>query len=154
MWFDTLGGLTPITPRLWRSPLPETEGHARQIAHAGVRAVLSLEADAPGDVLQGAGLDWRPHFWTDDVPPTPDQVDRLLADLDTIARGPVLLHCRAGWGRTGTAITCALVREGMPVERALGTFWGRVPRARDVMTQNGQAEFVRGFAARRKGRGI
>jgi protein-tyrosine phosphatase len=154
MWFEELGGVTPITQRLYRSPIPQTRLHARAIAAAGVRTVFSLEEATPGDHLLAEGLAWRPHFWTDDAPPTPAQADAFLADLADHAHAPALVHCKAGWGRTGTAIACALVREGLPAERALRHFWSRVPRAEAVMTRNGQAEFVRGFAARVRGRGV
>ena len=63
--------------------------------------------------------------------------------------------CEAGWGRTGSAIVCALIeREGWAPEQALRHYWTRVPAAGAVMVGNGQADFVRGWAAARKGRGL
>lgn len=155
-WFDRLGGLTPIDGNLHRSPIPMTREHFQTLRRAGIRVVYSMEEAVPGHLAQSAGLDWRPHFWIDDQPPTPDQARRFVDDyLAVPVDTPVLVHCKAGWGRAGTAITCALVaKHGWSAEQALKHYWSRVPAARDVMTSNGQAEFVRGFAASLRGRGL
>lgn len=155
-WFDRLGGLTPIDGNLHRSPLPYTADHFAALARGGIRVVYSMEEAIPGEMARAHGFDWRPHFWTDDVPPTPQQMDAFLADylalpLDTRA----VVHCKAGWGRTGSAIACALVaRHGWSATQALTHYWRRVPRAQAVMAANGQADFVRGYAARLQGRGL
>ena len=154
-WFDRMGGVTPIHKNLYRSPLPYTRDHFEQLARAGIEVIYSMEHAVPGKLARDMGFDWRPHFWTDDAPPTPQQMSVFLADLETIGSRPALVHCKAGWGRTGSAIACALVEHhGMTIEDALKHFWARVPPARQIMTGNGQAEFVRGWAAARKGRGL
>jgi hypothetical protein len=153
-WFDELGGLTPIHKNLHRSPVPVTEAHFRALREGGIRIIYSMEEAIPA--ARASTFDWRPHFWTDDMPPTPAQMDAFLADYLAIPDDtPALVHCKAGWGRTGSAIACALVaKEGWTAERALTYYWERVPRAREVMTWNGQAEFVRGYAAALRGRGL
>ena len=155
-WFDQLGGLTPIEGNLHRSPIPVTREHFRVLREADIRVVFSMEEAVPGPLAIQAGLDWRPHFWTDDQPPTPRQMDAFLADFMRVPdEQRVVVHCKAGWGRAGTAITCALVaKHGWSAEKALTHYWSRVPPARGVMTSNGQAEFVRGYAASLNGRGL
>ena len=155
-WFDRLGGLTPIHGHLHRSPIPVLPEHFGALRRAGIGVVFSFEEAVPGHLAREAGLDWRPHFWTDDEPPTYAQMDRFLADYLTVPDAtPTLMHCKAGWGRAGTALTCALVaRHGFTAERALRHYWSRVPSAEAVMTGNGQAEFVRGYAASLRGRGL
>lgn len=154
-WFDRLGGLTPIEGNLHRSPIPMTREHFHVLRQGGIRVVFSMEEAVPGHLAQSAGLDWRPHFWTDDAPPTRAQVQRFLDDYLTVPETtPVVVHCKAGWGRAGTAITSALVAKGWSAQKALAHYWSRVPSAQAVMESNGQAEFVRGFAAARAGRGL
>ena len=154
-WFPRLGGLTHVDGNLHRSPLPYERAHFDALRLGGIRVIYSMEEAIP-PALARDGFDWRPHFWTDDVPPTVAQMDRFLADLRAVPPdAPVVVHCKAGWGRTGSALACALVdRHGWSAERALRHYWSRVPAAEAVMTANGQAEFVRGYAASLRGRGL
>lgn len=155
-WFDRLGGLTRIDGNLHRSPLPFTDEHFQRLKQGGIRVIYSMEEAIPGELAKRHGFDWRPHFWTDDVPPTPAQMDAFLDDFLKLPEDqPAVVHCKAGWGRTGSAIACALIaRHGWSAEQALRHYWSRVPRAQLIMTANGQAEFVRGYAARLQGRGL
>lgn len=155
-WFDRLGGLTPIRGNLHRSPLPYTRAHVEQLRKGGIEVVFSMEEAAPGRLIQDLGLEWRPHFWVDDMPPTPDQVGTFLDELREVGtERPVVVHCKAGWGRAGTALVCAMIeREGWSAEKALRHQWSRVPAAEAIMRGNGQEAFVRGWAASRAGRGL
>ena len=154
-WFDRMGGLTPIHTNLFRSPLPYTRDHFQRLLEGGIDVIYSMEHAIPWKLARDMGFDWRPHFWTDDAPPTPEQMGTFLDDLRSIGERRALVHCKAGWGRTGSAITCALIeREGWSADQALRYYWTRVPAAEAIMTCNGQADFVRGWAAARKGRGL
>ncbi len=155
-WFDRLGGVTPIQGNLYRSPIPVAPHHFDALSQAGVRVVYSFEEDVAGDALRARGFDWRPHFWTDDEPPPREAVHKFLDDyLKLPETTRALVHCRAGFGRAGTAATCALIaKHDWPAARALDHFWSKVPGARRIMEGNGQAEFVHGFAAARRGRGL
>lgn len=154
-WFDRLGGLTPVHENLHRSPLPFTSAHFDRLHAGGIRVVYSMEEAVPASLVRER-FDWRPHFWTDDQPPTMPQLQRFLDDYLALPPDvPAVVHCKAGWGRTGTAITCALMtKHGWSAQRALTHYWGRVPAARDIMEWNGQADFVRGYGASLKGRGL
>jgi protein-tyrosine phosphatase len=155
-WFDRLGGLTHVHGNVHRSPLPFTRPHFEQLRKGGIEVIYSMEHAIPGQLARDMGFDWRPHFWTDDEPPTPAQMGAFLDDLRAVGdESPVVVHCKAGWGRTGSAITCALVdRLGWSAEQALRHYWTRVPPAENVMRANGQEAFVRGYAAARSGRGL
>lgn len=153
-WFTELGGLTHIQGPLYRCPIPQSSRHVEALVNGGIRVVYSMEEEVSGNLLKGRGLDWRPHFWTDDQAPTLEQVERFLADyLALPPEVPRVVHCRAGWGRTGTAIACALMAtNGWNSDQALSYYWSRVPRARPHMERNGQAAFVRAFGTGRRAR--
>jgi protein-tyrosine phosphatase len=155
-WFEALGGVTPIAVGLSRSPLPAAPEDFDAIRKHRIDVIYSLEAAVPGGLARRMGFDWRPHFWTDDVPPTMEQMDAFLDDLLSLREGThALVHCRAGWGRTGSAVSCALIaRDGLSADAALRHFWSRVPGSERIMRGNRQAEFVHAYAARRKGRGL
>lgn len=155
-WFDRMGGLTHIDGNIHRSPLPFARAHFEALRRGGIRVIYSHEEAVPGGLARELGFDWRPHFWTDDMPPKVAEMDAFLADLRGVpADVPVLVHCKAGWGRTGSAITCALAeRHGWSAEEALRFYWRKVPAAERIMDWNGQAEFVRGYVASMRGRGL
>ncbi|MEO8019483.1 MAG: ADP-ribosylglycohydrolase family protein [Pseudomonadota bacterium] len=55
------------------------------------------------------------------VPTFPEHMAEIQAEIDTALKrgGRVYVHCRAGIGRTGIAVACHLVKQGMPPDAAL-----------------------------------
>lgn len=152
-WFDALGGVTHVAEGLHRSPLPYAPEHFAALRAAGIRVVYSFEAAVPRDLARDAGLDLRLHAWVDNGRPTFGEMDAFLADLAALPGGTrVVAHCKAGLGRTGMALACALAaRDGWDAEAALARYWEKVPLARAVMESYGQAAFVRAYAASKRG---
>jgi len=81
--------------------------------------------------------------------PEPQQVDRFLefCDEQMAAGRPVVVHCVAGRGRTGTMLACYMVRKGMDPDEAVS--WVR--RIREGAVENSeQMDAVRAYALRRQ----
>lgn len=116
------------------------------IALAGVRVVVSLTRRAlSADLLRSFGLRGR-HFPIPDMGvPALGPTGRLCRD---IARAmeigePVVVHCHAGLGRTGTVLAAVLVWKGAPPDEAIARLRGLRP---GYVQTKGQQEFVARFA--------
>ena len=87
----------------------------------GVCSIYTLTRtplDIPPDLLP---LFQQMHFPIDDMGVIePRKMDLLVQHVvDSQSRGGVLLHCRAGKGRTGMALACVLVRQGLDAPSAI-----------------------------------
>jgi atypical dual specificity phosphatase len=101
-------------------PLEEDLRFLRRI---GIGMVVTLtERPLPDRVREpGVGLEWI-HFPIPDMGvPTPRTAAGLVERaIEAISRGrPVLVHCHAGMGRTGTMLACVLVSLGSTPEQAV-----------------------------------
>lgn len=122
------------------------EGDLEELRREGIRLVVTLtEEPLALEPEQRRGIDWL-HFPIDDMGiPSIRETARLCQEIvGSIAAGaPVLVHCKAGLGRTGTILACCLVSLGSEPEEAVTTI--RRTCRRYVQTQ-GQEHFVRHFA--------
>jgi tyrosine-protein phosphatase SIW14 len=107
---------------LYRSSQPD-QSQMRRLVGEGFQSVVSLRLEA-GDqrdyvISQGFGN----YLWLameDETPPFTFQAEQFLAFVTDQRNWPILMHCKAGLGRTGTL--AALVRyavDGWPMERAI-----------------------------------
>lgn len=85
------------------------------------------------------------------VPRSMEVMSDLVGEIvDALGRGEtVVVHCRGGLGRTGTAAACCLVGRGHTAEAAIRTV--RYARPNTVETTL-QERFVHDFAERARGR--
>jgi len=99
--------------------------HLDALLDAGIDSFVDLtrthEAAAPYALELRGRAHWHGYAITDYAVPRERLMRDILAAIDTeLARGArVYVHCHAGVGRTGTAIGCWLVEQGLVGEEAL-----------------------------------
>jgi 4-hydroxy-tetrahydrodipicolinate reductase len=128
-------------------------GQARELRDEGVGAVLVLTESPPLAELEEAGLAVAHEPVPDFAPPDAETLDRCVAFVREHARAgrPVVVHCHAGYGRTGTVLAAVLVAEGFPPEDAID----RVRRLRPGSIETlEQEDAVLGYARRRAGEAV
>lgn len=111
-----------------------------EIRAEGITAIVSLtERPLPAQDVQRRGFAYRHLPVVDFTPPSLEQFrefTRFVDDHD----GPVLVHCRAGIGRTGTMLAAYLIAHGMPAKEALQQV--RAQRPGSVETREQEARLV------------
>lgn len=99
-------------PGLFRSCQPRVEH-----LYAGLSVVnLRAESNLSEDLCRSQGLPYHFIPVPDGEAPRRDQIDYFLS---LTGRAPLLVHCHAGKGRTGTFVACFRVWRGMPSLEAI-----------------------------------
>jgi len=110
-----VGHLAVVDAKVWRGAAPSSPASYEALAAAGVTTLVDLRAepanaedDAPLEALgfQVVHLPVR-----DGQTPSDAQIARFL-EVVKDSRGPVLVHCGAGVGRTGSMAAAYLVATG------------------------------------------
>jgi len=114
------------------------------LAQSGIRAVISLTERNPFAAGTPEGITHLHLPVPDMTSPTKSQLMRaawfIRKRLDEDK--PVLVHCLAGYGRTGTVLACYLVSEGWDAEDAMREVRSVRPGSIETL---GQEATVRAF---------
>jgi ADP-ribosyl-[dinitrogen reductase] hydrolase len=137
----------------------DAERRVASLLQAGFDAFIDLtEAGElpPYDIYLPASAHYVRKPITDHgVPLHPEQMREIQAEIDTaLKRGRRLyLHCRAGIGRTGIAVACYLIENGIPPDAALirlNELWQANERSTtwpDIPETDEQRDYILGWSA-------
>ena len=117
-----------------------------QLQECGIRAIVSLTTlSLDRDVLRDRDIAYL-HLPVEDMqPPTLEEVVEFMGFITDVEQQgrPVVVHCGAGLGRTGTMLACYLVHQGKSTEDSLITL--RQIRPGSVETL-GQEQSIENYA--------
>jgi atypical dual specificity phosphatase len=112
-----------IEGKLAASGLPSSAAQVRWLEKNGLVSVLTLtESPLPGEWFEGAKIRPKHISMADHAPPAPDKLWEAAEFIDLQVREgkPVLVHCLAGIGRTGSSIAAYMIAyQGKSAKEAL-----------------------------------
>ena len=134
-----------VLPRRLAGMARPRPGTAEHLKDAGVAAVLTLTESPPLPELAASGLDVRHEPIADFAAPDVETLTRCVAFAQEVMAGgkALVVHCHAGYGRTGTVIAATLVAEGLSPEEAIDLVRSLRPGSLETYEQE---EVVRRFA--------
>ncbi|MGI8905234.1 MAG: fused DSP-PTPase phosphatase/NAD kinase-like protein [Candidatus Sumerlaeaceae bacterium] len=116
-----------------------------ELRDRGTEALVSLDEDGvPLHLVAEHGLHYLHLPIPDFHPPTLKQAEEFVefAKMQRAEGRQITVHCRGGYGRTGTMLACYLIASGKTAEEAINLV--RAARPGSIETR-GQERFVRDF---------
>ncbi len=137
------------------SGIPVGVKDLQSLYEQGIRAIVTLtehpltvQKEITLQVLAEIGLTCLHAPIVDQYPPDIATVQETVQFVNQMkAQGrPVLLHCHAGTGRTGTMLHAYYLTEGLSLEEAKAKVKASKPTSQFMMLSDAQKDFLQDFA--------
>ena len=112
-------------------------GELPEIYKQGIRAIVSMEEYEQPEIITQHRFEHLHVPIPDFTAPSISLLKRIVGFISSMNDKfkPVLVHCYAGIGRTGTVIAAYLITQGMDAESALLKVRARIPGAVQTLEQ-------------------
>ena len=145
-----------IEGNLAASGLPSSASQVKWLKKHGIKSILTLrEEPLPKEYFEGSGVASFHVEMSDHDPPSQESLSKAVGHVrKEIEKGnPVLVHCLAGQGRTGTVLACYLIEyQGKGPEDAITDLRNERPGSVEQTQEVAVHEYARRVRAAKKQR--
>ena len=149
--YPELPNFHQVNPQLYRGAQPKAGG-INKLAALGIKTIVNLRGEDDHTRAEAvAARDLGLRYFAVPMPgssrPADEQMQRVLAIINSPENQPVFVHCKRGADRTGTVIACyRILKDCWTASQAkkeaehYGMYW----------TESGMKDYISDFYARQK----